>query len=114
MSLTTEAIELLGTLTEVTKALRRFEHPNGANYGVDMATRLEPMIADLEYAIVKNRSREEAAALIEEIHPLMENVNGAATKGDLMIFSDCNNQLLDCYWTRRSIFRESRYSNESL
>jgi len=114
MSLTTEAFGLLKTLKEVMEALRSFQHPNGATYGVDMAARLEPMITDLEDAIVKNRSREDAAALLDEIDPLMENVNGAATKGDLMIFSGYDNQLLDCYWKRRTIFRESRYSNESL
>jgi len=114
MSLRTDAFELLATLKDVVEALRRFEHPHGATYGVDMAARLEPAIADFEYAIVEIRSKGAAVAALDEIGPLMENINGAATKGDLMIFAGYDNQVLNAYWRLKTIFREDRYVADSL
>lgn len=114
MSLRSDALELLETLKQVVEALRRFEHPNGATYGADMAARLGSMVAELEQAIVEHRSREAAVVALDEIGPLMENVNGAATKGDLMIFPCCDDQVLNSYWRLRTVFRESRYAAESL
>ena len=114
MSLRTDAFELLATLKDVIAALRRFEHPNGAPYAIDMAARLEPVIADFEHAIVESQSKDAAVAALDEIEPLMHNINGAATKGDLRIFPAYDDQTLDTFWRLKTIFRESRYAAESL
>ena len=113
MYLRTEALELLATLRKVIGALRCFEHPNGASYGEDMATRLEPVVDEFEHAIIESRSKAAAISALDEIGPLMENVNGAATKGDLMIFPG-DDEVLNTYWRLKTIFRESRYAAESL
>jgi len=112
MSLRTDAFELLATLKEVIEALRRFEHPNGAPYTNDMAARIEPVVADFEHAIVESRSKYAAVAALAEIDPLMHNINGAATKGDLRIFPAYQDQPLNTYWRLNTIFRESRYVSE--
>jgi len=114
MSLQTDAFELLATLNGVVVALERFEHPNGESYGADMAAQLGLLVAEFEHAVVEERSKDAAVATLDEIGPLMQNVNGAATKGDLMIFPGYDNQVLDTYWRLNTIFRESRYAAESL
>ena len=114
MSLRTDANELLSTLKEVVASLQRYEHPSRAPYGDDMAARLAPAVSDLERAVVENRSRDAAVAAMDEIEPLMHNINGASTKGGLNIFPGYDNQVLDSYWRLETIFRESRYAAENL
>jgi hypothetical protein len=114
MSLRTDAFELLATLKEVLEALRRFEHPNRAAYATEMIARLEPVVADFEHAIDEARDKDAAVVALDEIGPLIHNINGAATKGDLRIFPAHDDQTLDTYWRLNTIFRESRYAAESL
>lgn len=114
MTLHTDALGLLETLKSVVEALKQFEHRSGAPYAEDMAARLEPLVSDLEVAIVQNRSREQASDLLASISPLLHNINGAATKGDLAIFPNRNDQTLNRYWDLETIFRESKYANEKL
>jgi len=114
MTLHTEALGLLKTLRSVVEALRQFEHPSGAPYPDDMAACLEPLVSDLEVAIVHNRSRAQASDVLASITPLLHNINGAATKGDLAIFPDLNDQTLNRYWDLETIFRESKYADEQL
>ena len=114
MSLRTDAFELLATLKEVLEALRRFKHPNGAPYATEMIARLEPVVADFEHAIDEARDKDAAVVALDEIGPLMHNINGAATKGDLRIFPGYDDQTLNTYWRLNTIFRESRYAAESL
>ncbi len=113
MSLHTDALELLATLKKVIVALQHFDHPSGAPYAKDIAALLEPTVDDFEQAIIQTRSKTDAIKVLDEIGPLMENVNGAATKGDLMIFTD-GDEVLNAYWRLNTIFRESRYADESL
>jgi hypothetical protein len=75
MSLRTDAFELLATLKEVIAALRRFDHPNGTQYAIDMAARIEPVVAGFEHAIVESRSKDAAVTALDEIEPLMHNIN---------------------------------------
>jgi hypothetical protein len=114
MSLRTDAFELLATLNQVIESLRRFQHPNGAPYATDMAAQLEPVVVDFEHAIVESRSNDAAVAALDAIGPLMHNLNGAATKGDLRIFPAYDDQTLDTYWRLNTIFRESKYASETL
>lgn len=110
MSLQADAEDLLAVLQRVLCALRCFRHPSGATYAADMANRLQPFVADFESA-VQSHSREGAAATLDGIKPLMHNISGAATKGDLAIFSD---DTLDRYYELATIFQESRYGRQSL
>ena len=114
MSLRTDTFELLATLKEVIEALRRFEHPNGAPYANDMVARLDLAVAEFERAIAEQRSRDAAVAALDKIGPLMENLNGAATKGGLDFFPSYGDDTLNDYWRLNTIFRETRYSHESL
>jgi hypothetical protein len=114
MSLRTDAFELLATLKEVLEALRRFEHPNQVPYATEMIARLEPAVADIEHAIDEARDKDAAVVALDVIGPLMHNINGAATNGDLRIFPGHDNHTLDTYWRLNTIFRESRYAAESL
>jgi hypothetical protein len=110
-SLQADANELVAVLWRVIGALESFQHPNGASYGADMARRLRPRIADFERAVVHARSREAAVAILDELRPMMDNVNGATTKGELDIFTD---DTLDRYHRLASIFQESRYAGQNL
>jgi len=114
MTLRSEALDLLRALTATVEALKRFQHPSGAAYGFEMAARLGPTVAEFEHAVIESRSREAATAALDEIAPLMHNINGAATKGDLKIFSGHDDQTLETYWRLNTIFRESKYASESL
>lgn len=114
MSLRADALNLLEALTETVEALNRFQHPSGGDYGFKMAARLGPSVAEFGRAVIESRSRDAASEALDEIAPLMENVNGAATTGDLRIFPAYDDQTLNTYWRLNSIFRESRYAAESL
>ena len=110
MSLQSEAQKLLVVLQRVIRALERFHHPSGYSYAADVAGRLRPLVAQFEQAIHAH-SRETAAATLDDIKPLMHDVTGASTKGDLEIFSD---DTLDQYYQLATIFQESRHAAQSL
>lgn len=114
MSLHSDALELLKTLQSVVESLRQFEHPNGEHYADDMAVRLAPLVSDFERAVVSDRSKSNAVDILDSISPLMDNVNGAATKGELRIFPDYNDQTLNRYWHLKTIFRERKYTGQEL
>jgi len=48
---------------------------------------------------------------LADLKGLMHEVNGAATKGELDVFSD---DTLDRYWKLSTIFQESRFSGQGL
>jgi len=110
MSLQSEAQELLVVLQRVIRALECFRHPSGYSYAADVAVRLRPLVAQFEQAIHAH-SRENAEAVLDDIKPLMHDVTGASTKGDLEIFSD---DTLDRYIEFATIFQESRHAAHSL
>jgi len=114
MSLRSDALDLLRTLKRAVEALELFEHPNGASYSSDMAARLARAVEDFERAVLEAKSRDAAAEALNEIAPLMENVNGAATKGGLDFFPTYGDDTLNEYWRLNTIFRETKYSHESL
>jgi hypothetical protein len=113
MSLHADAQKLVAVLQRVIEALERFRHPSGASYAADMAVRLRPLVADFEQAI-QAHSREAASATLDDIKPLMHNVSGAATKGDLAIFRSYSDNTLDRYFQLATIFQESRYAGQPL
>lgn len=111
MSLQADANQLVAVFWRVIRALENFRHPHGASYSADMATQLRPLVVEFERAVVHAHSRETAAAILDDLKPMMHNVSGAATKGELDIFAD---DTLDRYHELATIFQESRYSAETL
>jgi len=111
MTLTSQAQELVRVLQAVVTALDRFDRPPQRDYTHAMADRLRPLVADLQSAVVSQRSRPDAERVLAEISELMHAVNGAATKGEIDIFAD---DTLDRYWELSTLFQESRFSGQSL
>ena len=109
MNLKTEAQRLLEILTRAVANLRAFTDRSGNNLGVQAAAELSGYVLALEKAILEH-SRADAEAVIKELSPLMHSINGAATKGELAIFED---DTLERYWKLQSIFRESRFRDQS-
>ena len=110
MSLQSEARELLAVFQRVIQALDRFRHPSGYSYAADVAVRLRPLVAQFEQAILAH-SRRTAEAVLDDIKPLMHDITGASSKGDLAIFSD---DTLDRYNDLATMFQESRHAGQSL
>ncbi len=108
MTLKDKALELADTLRKIVQCLRAY----GIEYTSQLANILNPQVEALFIAIHEERSRSHAADILTDIAPTMYEVNGAATKGDMDIF--LGTDLLNRYWDLETIFRESRYSNESL
>jgi hypothetical protein len=111
MSLDAHAKQLVAVLWSVIDALKRFRDPLRADYTVEMVTRLRPLVAEFERAVVHAHSREAASAMLDDIKPLMDEVCGAATKGEMDIFTD---DTLDRYYQFATIFQESRYAAQTL
>lgn len=114
MPLKEDAIELGQILQKVVSALIAFRHPYGSSYGADMASHIAPLVTDYRAAITTHRSRQLAQQALDDLHPLVSNVAGASTKGDLAIFRYPDHDVLDRYYTLYTIFRESRYENDIL
>ena len=114
MSLRASAIELVLVLQRVIQALEAFKHPYGASYAYDMANRLRPLVTDFDRAVTIEKSRDQASNILSDIIPLMHNINGASTKGDLAIFPNYSDRTLERFWDLKTIFQEGRYSNEAL
>ena len=111
MTLATQAQELVRVLQAVVTALDRFERPAQRDYTCALADRLRPLVAELQSAVVSERSRPDAERVLADISELMHGVNGAATKGEMDIFAD---DTLDRYWHLSTLFQESRFAGQSL
>ena len=107
MSLDADANQLVAVLWRIIDALESFRD----QFTVDMATQLRPLVAEFERAVVHAHSREAASAMFDDIKPLMHEVSGAATKGEMDIFTD---DTLDRYYQFATIFQESRYAAQTL
>ena len=110
MSLRSDANELVAVLCGVVRALGGFTGRQ-ANYTASLATRLKPLVVAFKRAVVQSQSREEATAVLDDIRPLMAEVSGAATKGEMQIFSD---DMLSRYQQLATVFQESGYAGHSL
>ena len=110
MSLRTDAQELAAILWCVVDALQRFQDVSRRRYTMELAGRLDPLVRQFDEAI-RHRSRAAATDALDDIKPVIYEVTGAATKGELKIFSD---HTLDRYYGLATIFQESRYAAETL
>jgi hypothetical protein len=111
MTLTSQAQKLVRVLQAVVSALDRFDRPTQRDYAHAMADRLRPLVTELQSAVVSKRSRSDATRALADINELMHEVNGAATKGEMDIFTD---DTLDRFWHLSILFQESRFSGQSL
>jgi len=110
-SLQDEAVKLVEVLWAVVHALDDYKVDERVEHTRRLAARLRPLVASLEQAILRERSREAARDLMSDISPVMHDVNGAATKGEMAIF---HNDTLNRYWKLSTIFQESRFSGDRL
>ena len=108
MSLRDKAIALSQTLNAVVAALERYQE---SDYIRELAAYLTPVVARYDEAVYVTRSREHAAAAIDALSECMDSVNAAATRGEMDIFGE---PVLERYWDLRTVFRESRYREQSL
>ncbi|MFC1453906.1 hypothetical protein ACFLQL_01865 [Verrucomicrobiota bacterium] len=108
MTLQDKALNLVNVLRDIVRYLEEY----GIDYTSRLANTLHPQVEELFIAINEKRSRPRAQEILTGIAPVMHEVNGAATKGEMNIFPD--NTLLDRYWDLSTIFQESRYTNETL
>ena len=108
MTLKRDAHSLVQILRDISRHLERY----GDDYTSHLAVMLDPHTEALAMAIDVEHSIPHAREIIADIAPILEEINGAATKGDMSIFPDPS--LLDEYWNLRTIFQESRYANETI
>ena len=111
MSLASQADELLQVLRSAVVCLKQFGHDHQQDYIRSLANRLCPLVAEFEAAVAVEHDRARAERVLSDICEVMQHVNGAATKGEMAIFAD---DTLARYWALSTIFRESRFSGESL
>lgn len=111
MSLASEANELSEVLQEVTLGLESYNADSRKEYTTKMAERLKPLVRSFHDFITIEKSVPKAKRQLDEIHEVMHNVNGAATKGEINFVSG---KTLDRYWKLSTIFQESRHRNEVL
>ncbi len=102
---------MVETLWRVIAALDGYDVDDRRTYAKELSTRLRPLVADLEKAVRCEKSRSHAEGILSDIAPIMDVVNGAATKGDMDIFAD---DTLNRYWDLNTIFRESRFRGQEL
>jgi hypothetical protein len=111
MTLATQAHELVQLLRAVVVALDRFDCYEQREYTRSLADRLRPFAAQFETAVVSERHRASAERVLADLAQVMDEVNGAATKGEMEIFDD---DTLSRYWDLSTIFQDSRFSGQSL
>lgn len=107
MTLELKAKRLIKVLDTICMALEVF----GNDYTNRCAGQLRPLVECLRQAVVEDRSRDHAAAVLREIKPIMHELCAMATKGEMAIFT--GNEL-DVWWELSTIFQESRYSRDAL
>ena len=108
MTLRDDAIALSRTLNGIVTALEQVED---SIYMRELATFLKPVVSQYDQAVYATRSREQAAAAIDELAECMDKVNAAVTRGEMQLFDDA---VLAQYWNLHAIFREARYRHQSL
>jgi hypothetical protein len=104
MSLRKDAIELSKILHEI------LESTSGSRsaYLTELATKIGESVAAYDRAVFDKRSREEASDALAEV---VSALSAASVKGELDTFKG---DLLERYWRLHTIFRESRYRDQTL
>jgi hypothetical protein len=111
MTLRYEANRLVETLWQIIAELENYDADDRRVYAKELAARLRPRVMVFDQAVSCDQSRSQANEVLSDVASIMEEVNGAATKGDMEIFHD---NTLSRYWDLKTIFQESRYSGQEL
>jgi hypothetical protein len=112
MGLRQDAEGLIETLRFVAAGLAAFQGSSGqAEYVRHLHRRLVPLIDDLRDQIAQRADRSDILRAMGEIKEVMNEVNGAATKGEMNIFEP---GVLNRFWHLSTIFQEARYRDEAL
>jgi alpha-glucuronidase len=110
MGLRDDAVELGKILSQVVIGLENYNKDSRGDYTKGLANGLKPLVTAYVEAVAR-RSKEEAKLQASLISEIMEEVNAAATKGEIDFI---DSKYLDKYWDLATIFRESRYRSEGL
>ncbi len=110
MSLRDDAIRLADILGQIHHGLLTFDQDERADYTRTKGAELAPFIKAFRDAL-NTRSRESAQDVLENMAPLLDEINGAATKGEIKFVAG---KVLEQYWELRTIFREARYRGQPL
>ena len=111
MSLRSEAADLVNVLRLVVRGLREYNADDRSSYTRSLAQRLGPLVDEFDRAVTTERSRESAYAVLSSIKLAMEEINGAATKGEIPFVAD---NVLARYRQLNTIFQELRHRGQSL
>lgn len=107
MSLRKDAIELSKVLNEIVASAC----DSHSAYVAELARDIAKNVKQYDRAVFDNCSRGEASDALAELAEVVSSLSAASVKGELNIF---NGDLLDRYWRLHTIFRESRYSDQTL
>jgi hypothetical protein len=102
------------TAEELSKLMRAIADSAGGSSSADIsqyADSLDPGIRGYDNAVFVSRSRAEAQEHLNDLVPLVADLNQAATKGELHEFPP---YLIDRFFELHTIFRESRFAGEEL
>jgi hypothetical protein len=107
MSLRKDAIELSKILHEI------LESTSGSRsaYLTELARKIGESVAAYDRAVFDKRSREEASDALAQLAEVVSALSAASVKGELDTFKG---DLLERYWRLHTIFRESRYRDQTL
>jgi hypothetical protein len=80
-------------------------------YVAELAKGIAENVAQYDRAVFDNCSRVEAGDALAELAEAVSALSAASVKGDLDVFKG---DLLDRYWRLHTIFRETRYRDQTL
>ena len=110
MSLRKDALKLSSALNEIVSQVLSYD--SGRNsYARKLASRLGPLVEAYDQAVLVQPSRVEALEALSGLAECMYDVSSASASGDMEFGID---RELETYWKLYTIFRESKYRNESL
>jgi len=103
--------KLLEALKEVIDCLEAYDLDERRVYTRKLASRLRPLVDRLDEANCSDLPRGHMNQLMVPINEIMREVNGAATKGEMEIFSEqhgspSQHSPLNVYWDLHTLFRE--------
>jgi hypothetical protein len=107
MSLPKDAVELSKVLNQIVASASG----SRSAYVADLARSIAENVAQYDRAVFDERSREEASNALKQLEEVVSALSAASVKGELSIFKS---DLLERYWRLHTIFRESRYRDQTL
>jgi hypothetical protein len=107
MSLQKDAIELSKILNEIVASAA---HCRSA-YVAELANRIEPNVARYDRAVFDLHSREAARDALADLADSVSAVSAESARGEPTVFKG---DLIDRYFRLYTIFRESKYRDQTL